>query len=169
MIGVKRLALITCAVLVLASAAMAATRFFVIGAASPQSNAADREAVRQAALDYVEGIYNAQPERLERSVHPDMIKRGYFRKQGAAEFSFEPMTRAQLITLSANWNKDKKRPIDTYPKEVVVFDVLNQTASAKVTAMWGVDYMHLAKHDGRWKILNIVWQEPPPAGTGGDR
>lgn len=46
------------------------------------------------------------------------------------------------------------------PKEVVVFDVRNQTASAKVTAMWGVDYMHLAKHEGRWKILNIVWQEP---------
>ena len=163
--GVKRISLIACVVLVLTCAAMVAARIAVIGAAPAQSSSANREAVRQAALDYVEGIYNTQPERLERSVHPDMIKRGYFRKQGAAEFSFEPMTRAQLITLAANWNKDKKRPIDTYAKEVIVFDVLNQTASAKVTAMWGVDYMHLAKHDGRWKILNIVWQEPPPRGS----
>ena len=117
-------------------------------------------------LDYVEGIYNVQPERLERSVHPDMVKRGYYRKQaGDTDFVFAPMTRAQLITLAANWNKDRKRPVDTYPKQVVIHEVLNQTASGKVIAMWGIDYMHLAKHDGRWKILNILWQEPPPKST----
>lgn len=43
-----------------------------------------------------------------------------------------------------------------------MFDVLDQTASAKLTAMWGVDYFHLAKYDGQWKIVNILWQEPPP-------
>lgn len=150
----KQFPTVALAVLLAGSAAFAA--------AGTQSNAADREAVRQAALDYVEGIYNTEPERLERSVHPDMIKRGYYRRQGAADFTFAPMTRAELITLAANWNKDKKRPIATYPKEVVVYEVVNQTASAKVTAMWGIDYMHLAKHEGRWKIVNILWQEPPP-------
>ena len=126
-------------------------------------SADDREAVRQAMLDYVEGIYNVQPERLERSVHPDMVKRGYYRKQASdTDFFFAPMTREQLITLSANWNKERKRPIDRYPKDAIVYDVVNQTASGKVVAMWGIDYMHLAKHEGRWKILNILWQEPPP-------
>lgn len=123
----------------------------------------DREAVRQAMLDYVDGIYNVQPERLERSVHPDMVKRGYYRRNaGDAAFVFAPMTRPQLINLAATWNKDKKRPIATYPKEVIVYEVLNQTASGKVIANWGIDYMHLAKHEGRWKIVNILWQEPPP-------
>ena len=42
-----------------------------------------------------------------------------------------------------------------------MYDVLNQTAAAKLTAMWGVDYMHLAKYDGKWKIVNILWQETP--------
>ena len=124
---------------------------------------ADREAVRQAMLDYVEGIYDVQPERLERSVHPDMVKRGYYRKQATdTDFFFAPMTREQLITLAGNWNKDRKRPTATYPKEVIVYEVVNQTASGKVVANWGIDYMHLAKHEGRWKILNILWQEPPP-------
>ncbi|MDQ3070072.1 MAG: nuclear transport factor 2 family protein [Acidobacteriota bacterium] len=133
-----------------------------VGAARSQATD-DREAVRQAMLDYVEGIYNVEPARLERSVHPDMVKRGYYReKAGDTAFKFAPMTREQLMTLAANWNKEKKRPIDKYPKEVVVYEVVDQTASGKVTAMWGIDYMHLAKHDGRWKILNIVWQEPPP-------
>jgi hypothetical protein len=45
-------------------------------------------------------------------------------------------------------------------KEVVVLDVLDKTASAKLVADWGVDYMHLAKVDGRWMIKNILWQGP---------
>jgi hypothetical protein len=28
--------------------------------------------------------------------------------------------------------------------------------------LWGIDYMHLAKYDGRWQIINIVWQAHPP-------
>jgi hypothetical protein len=44
---------------------------------------------------------------------------------------------------------------------VKVFDVADQTASAKVTAMWGIDYLQLAKYEGRWKIINILWQAHP--------
>ncbi len=38
----------------------------------------EQEAVRQAILDYVEGVYEADPTRIERSVHPDLAKRGFF-------------------------------------------------------------------------------------------
>jgi hypothetical protein len=131
------------------------------GAQTPSAD--DREAVRQAMLDYVEGIYAVQPERIERSVHPDMIKRGYYKRDaGDADFVFAPMTRAQLIDLAANWNKDGDRANAASPKDAIVYEVLNQTASGKVVAEWGIDYMHLAKHEGRWKIINILWQEPPP-------
>ena len=122
---------------------------------------ADREAVRAAVLDYVEALYNAQPERIQRSVHTDLAKRGYFKKAGETTFSNEPMTYQQLFDLAGRWNKDGKRPVATAPKQIDIYDVLNQTASAKLTAMWGIDYMHLAKYDGRWKIVNILWQEPP--------
>ena len=40
--------------------------------------------------------------------------------------------------------------------------MLDQTASAKVAALWGIDYMQLAKSHGRWQIINIVWQAHPP-------
>ncbi len=38
---------------------------------------ADREAVRQAVLDYVEGIYDVDPSRVERSVHSKLAKTGF--------------------------------------------------------------------------------------------
>jgi hypothetical protein len=39
--------------------------------------------------------------------------------------------------------------------------VLDQTASAKLTASWGIDYLLLAKYDGRWMITHVLWQTPP--------
>ncbi|HXG87443.1 MAG TPA: hypothetical protein VNJ02_03825 [Vicinamibacterales bacterium] len=35
----------------------------------------------------------------------------------------------------------------------------------KVTASWGIDYLLIAKYDGRWQIQQIVWQSPPPKTT----
>jgi hypothetical protein len=113
-----------------------------------------------AALDYVEGIYNVQPERIQKSVHPALDKRGFYRKDRTAPYVEMPMTFDQLVNLAKTWNREGKR--DTSIKQVAVMEVLDQTAVAKVTASWGVDYMLLGKFDGTWKIMQILWQSPPP-------
>lgn len=60
--------------------------------------AADSAAVRQAALDYIEGWYEGNPERMAR---------------------------------------------------------------VKVDADSWIDYMHLARSDGRWKIVDVLWAIRP--------
>ncbi len=120
----------------------------------------DREAVRQAVLDYVEGIYNVEPSRVERSVHPKLAKIGFYRGPNDPSFrSGSNMTFEQLVELSRNWNKAGKLRKDA-PKEVTVYDVLDQTATVKLVAEWGIDFMHLAKFDGKWMIINVLWQSP---------
>jgi hypothetical protein len=44
---------------------------------------------------------------------------------------------------------------------VEIYDVQDQTASAKLTAWWGTDYLLLARIDGRWMIRQVLWQSPP--------
>ena len=122
--------------------------------------AQDREGVRLAALDYVEGVYGVQPERIQKSVHTSLVKRGFYKKDASSPYVEMPMTFDQLVNLSKTWNKEGKR--DTSIKKVEVLDVLDQTAVAKVTASWGIDYMLLGKYDGTWKITQILWQSPPP-------
>ena len=120
----------------------------------------ERAAVKQAAMDYIEAVYNVNPAQVERSVHPELVKRGFFARQGEANYSPNAMTYAQLVELAKTYNAKGRIPKDA-PKEVVVFDVSDQTASVKVTAVWGIDYMHLARYDGKWKIINVLWQSPP--------
>jgi hypothetical protein len=125
-----------------------------------QSNA-EKDAVKQAVLDYVEGIYEVDHKRIERSVHPELAKRGFYVKKGETAYTGTPMTFTQLVELAKTYNKGGRVPKDA-PKEVVIYDVLDQTASAKLTAVWGIDYMHLAKYEGKWMIVNILWQTAPP-------
>ena len=134
----------------------------VPAAAAAQSDA-DREGVRAAVLDYVEGIYEVDASRIERSVHPDLAKRGFFVKKGETAYSPHVMTFQQLVDLAKNYNKDGHVKKDA-PKEIVIYDISDQTASAKLTAVWGIDYIHLAKYDGKWKFVNVLWQTPPKRG-----
>ncbi len=114
------------------------------------------EAVRQAILDYVEGIYEVDPTKIERSVHPTLNKGGFFEKEKGF-YGFTSMTFAELIEQSKNYNKDNKMPKDA-PKEVIIYEILDQIATVKLIAWWGTDYIHLAKYNDKWMIINILWQ-----------
>ena len=131
------------------------------GAAMAETDpASDVEAVRAAVLDYVEAIYDVEPERIERSVHPKLAKLGWGR-DGEGVYHEYPMTQEQLVSLASRYNKDGRIPKDA-PKIVEIYEVLDKTASVKLTASWGIDYMHLAKLDGKWMIMNVLWQSHPP-------
>ena len=72
------------------------------------------------------------------------------------------MTYDQAIALAKSWNVDGKQG-ELKPYEIEIFEVLDKTAAAKLTAHWGSDYFHLAKEGGEWKIRHALWQSPPPS------
>jgi hypothetical protein len=121
----------------------------------------DHAAIRTAVLDYVEGLYTTDTTRIYRSVHPDLAKRGYYLPRNADAYQNEPMSFAELIEVTRTWNRNGAVNPETALKDIVVFDVLDQTASAKLTAHWGIDYLQLARYDDRWMIVNVLWQTPP--------
>lgn len=124
----------------------------------------DEKAVRQAVLDYVEGIYEVDPSRIERSVHKDLRKAGFYYDDEENGYKGpHPMTYQQLYELARDWNIDGHIDAATAVKKVEIYEVLDMTASARLTADWGIDYMQLGKFDGRWMIFNVLWQSPPRA------
>ena len=128
-------------------------------------NAQDRDGVRAAVLDYVEGFYEGDTTKLARSIRPDVVKYGYYKKRGETTYSGEAMPWSEFLSY-AGQVKARGRPTPaTAPKEIAILDIADQTASAKLTAWWGIDYLHLAKFDGRWMITQVLWQSPPPTGA----
>ena len=125
------------------------------------TSATEHEAVRAAVLDYVEALYLVEPARIERSVHPSLAKVGYWRSEEDGAYQEARMTYDQLVTLAGRWNTSGQVDAETAPKVIEILDVMDKTATAKLTAEWGVDHMHLAKIDGRWMIMNVLWQSIP--------
>jgi hypothetical protein len=123
--------------------------------------ASEREAVRRAALDYLEGFYEGDSAKIARSVRPDVRKAGYYR-QGTAPYAAEEMPFKDMIDYTNNFKKAGRTTPATAPREIIVGEVNDQTATAKVVAWWGIDYLQLAKYDGKWMIVNVMWQSPPP-------
>jgi len=46
-------------------------------------------------------------------------------------------------------------------KDVTVLDVFENAASVKVVASDWIDYLHMAKFNGRWVIVNVLWELKP--------
>ena len=109
--------------------------------------------VQQAVLDYVEGVYQAKTDLIQGAVHPDLKMFGY---KGAAEKSGQAMTYTQLVDFASKYSAGGV-PKDAL-KEVKVFDVSGNLASAKLKSSWGTEMLHLVKEDGQWKIMQIVSQ-----------
>jgi hypothetical protein len=121
-------------------------------------SADDRKAVEKAILNYVEAFYEADTSKAYASVAPYIAKRGYYTQNGEPREA--TMSFAQLVSLSKQWKQTQNITANT-PKKITVFEVLDKTASAKVEAKWGIDYFHLGKVNGKWMIINVLWQEHP--------
>ncbi|WP_373513205.1 nuclear transport factor 2 family protein [Persicitalea sp.] len=97
-----------------------------------------------------------------RSIHPSLQKRGFSYSPKAESYSRQlEMPFPALISLAKSWNREGNRANAQSPREAEVFEVSDKTASARVRAVWGIDYIHLVKENGTWYIVNVLWQSPP--------
>jgi len=114
--------------------------------------------IKQAALDYIESQHNVKPEQFERSAHPRMVKRTFWtNKKTKEEYLRETFTDA-MILLAETYNINGDKFPENPKKEVIILDVFDKTASVKLIADEWIDYMHIVKLNGKWQIVNVLWQ-----------
>lgn len=125
-------------------------------------SAADTAAIRATALDYVEGWYEGNPTRMARALHPELVKRIVVSDTATGKSVLQNMGASALVN-GARRGYGKNTPKDRQQKDVTILDIFNHAASAKAVMADWVDYMQLAKVDGRWLIVNVLWERKPGA------
>ena len=124
-------------------------------------SAADSAAIRATALDYIEGWYAGDAARMERALHPELAKR--IVETDPRGFSRLGQQSAMTLVQNTRRGGGRDTPPDSRRNEVRILDVYGNAASVRVRAATWVDYMHLAKSNGRWLIVNVLWELDPPA------
>ncbi len=132
------------------------------GSASAQS-AADSAAIRQTALDYIQGWYEGNPERMERALHPQLAKRIVRRDPASGGSRLDHMGAAELVE-GTRAGYGTRTPVEKRQSDVTILDVFENAASVKVVASDWVDYLQMARVDGRWMIINVLWELKPATG-----
>ena len=127
--------------------------------AAPAQTAADSSAVVATALDYIDGFYTSDAERMERALHPELAKRIVGDPQGP-ESRLRDMTAEQLVQATAS-DGAAGIPEEARKEDVTILDIYNNIASVRIDAGVWIDYLHVARWNGEWKIVNVLWEMAP--------
>jgi hypothetical protein len=139
--------------------ALAAVQTLAFGGIQAQT-AADTTAIRATALNYVEGWYEGNAERMARALHPELVKRIVVRDTTTGRTMVQGMGTSVLVN-STRHGYGKETPRERQQKDVSVLDIFGNAASVKAVMADWIDYMHMAKVDGRWVIVNVLWERKP--------
>jgi hypothetical protein len=134
---------------------------FLLPRALSAQSAADSAAIRATALDYIDGWYAGDAARMERALHPELAKRIVMTDaQGRSRLGQQS---AMTLVQNTQRGGGKDTPADKRKDEVRILDVYQNAASVRVQASSWVDYLHIAKSNGRWVIVNVLWEMDPAA------
>jgi ketosteroid isomerase-like protein len=117
----------------------------------------EKEKVEAAIQNYVDAFYQADTLKIHQSIAKDVVKYGYAIPRGKTQYERFPDSFGEMISAIVKYGKF---PTQT-ARVIEVFDVLDQTASAKLTAGWGIDYLLLARQNDNWMITHVLWQTAP--------
>jgi hypothetical protein len=132
--------------------------------APPQDGEPDAtiKAITATALDYGEGWYEGDAERMERALHPDLAKRALMPDPRTGRGRIDHMSAMTLVQMTRAGH-GKATPPEVRRTEVTILDVQGNAASVKLQMHDWIDYMHMSRIGGRWQIVNVLWEFTPEA------
>jgi hypothetical protein len=109
----------------------------------------DSDAIRQTVLDYFEGWFEANPERMDRALHPELVKRGAGDALGIT-------TKQRMVELTEAG--EGRADAADGRIDITINDVYGNIASATVSTATYHEYLHLARTSDGWRIANALWR-----------
>ena len=131
---------------------------FSAGSCQSQS---DSTAIRQTALDYIQGWYEGDGARMERALHPELAKR-IVRTDSLGNYRIDQQS-AMTLVQGTRAGYGKTTPLADRHDDVRILDIFRNAASVRINASYWVDYLQLARWHGRWVIVNVLWELKPKA------
>jgi hypothetical protein len=113
---------------------------------------ATKTAIVGTVLDYFEGWFDGDVERMKRALHPGLAKRSL----GDNGWSLDETTADWMIDATERALGRERDPGDRRI-EVEIEDVHGTIATATVRSAVYREYVHLVETRAGWKIVNALW------------
>ena len=103
---------------------------------------ADRIAISATALDYSEGWYQGDSTRMERALHPDLVKRMVYTDLTTDSSKLHDID-APILIKATGKGGGSSVPGAAGTSKIEILDIFENAAVVKVTGPEWVDYLHL--------------------------
>ena len=117
----------------------------------------EKDAIVATALDYFEGWYDADLDRVDRALHPQLVKRRPAEVGGG-----DPRVTTKQMMLDYVRKGGGAEDKTDDPIEVDVVDIHHDIATAVVRSAQYREYLHLLRTPDGWRIVNAFWQFTEP-------
>ncbi|OWP74506.1 nuclear transport factor 2 family protein [Flavobacterium oreochromis] len=128
---------------------------FSISSLSYGQTKQDSLEIKKVALDYIESQHNPNPSQMEQALHPRMVKRTFWKDKSTEKDFLRETTTESMVLLAESYNKKGNKFPKNPKKDIIFLDVSNRIASLKLIADEWIDYMHIIKLNGKWKLVNV--------------
>jgi hypothetical protein len=125
-------------------------------------SAADSAAIRTTALDYIDGWWSGDVDRMAAALHPELVKRIRGADSTGTREWIDNQGASRLVQGTGRGG-GRETPVAHRRSDVRILDIFQNTASVRVDAGAWVDYLHLVRWKGRWVILNVLWELRRPS------
>ena len=115
----------------------------------------DTQAIYQAVSDYYDGWYEANAERMERCLHTDLTKRSIRLDDTGNEY-LRQLTRDQMVEATRQGGGTDAPP-EKRNWTITILDQYEEIGTVKVAAGEYREYIHVARQDGQWLIVNVLY------------
>ena len=105
---------------------------------------------------YNEGWYEGDSMKMSQALHPELVKRivQKFKDTGNDVVNTSSYNLMIQYTIAGY---GKYTPKEKQNDRVTLLDIFGNIACVKIEASDLVDYLQLAKCNGEWKIINVLW------------
>jgi Putative lumazine-binding len=118
----------------------------------------DVDLITRTSRDYIEGWYTADVELMQRCLHPELVKRTIAYDAQQETWLLRPPTTASMMAEYTRDGGGSDAPEAERTFELTVHDVFRHIACVKVVSRDFMDFIHLAKLNDRWLIVNVLWE-----------
>ena len=115
----------------------------------------DNAAIYQAVSDYYEGWYAPSADQMAKCLHPSLAKRSIRRNEIGQEYLIH-LTKEMMVEFTKGGG-GSDAPSSQRNWTITILDSYEEIATVKVNSPQFVEYIHLAKQDGGWQIVNVLW------------
>lgn len=118
----------------------------------------DSSEIKRISLGYLIALQELKPDLMNEVMNDSLNKVtvGFSRK--LRKETVTAITKNRMIENARGWNKSNTRFPPKPNNQIKVLDIYHRIATVKLYSDNWVEYLHLIKLDGKWSIINLVWQ-----------